>query len=137
MQQESIELIRFPDFSLAIGVLVQENIPDRQFQMQRGQSRSIVVLHWLICGYILSMGYCATLLSVMISIRYEDTINNINDLDISGMPLLPFATDSPQEEIVLKDPRPAMRRINNVTKPIPGVKDMESIEAITKWSISQ
>ena len=136
MQQESIELIRFPDFSLAVGVLVQENIPDRQFQMQQGPSRSIVVLHWLICGYILSMGYCATLHSVMISIRYEDTIDNINDLDISGMPLL-FVPDSPMGEIVLKDPRPAMRRINNVTKPIRGVKDTESIEAGLKWYISQ
>ena len=136
MQQESIELIRFPDFSLAVGVLVQENIPDRQFQMQRGQSRSIVVLHWLICGYILSMGYCATLLSVMISIRYEDTIDNINDLDISGMPIL-FGPDTPMGQIVLKDPRPAMRRINNVTKPIPGVKDLESVEASVKWYISQ
>ena len=136
MQQESIELIRFPDFSLAIGVLVQENIPDRQFQMQQGQSRSVVVLHWLICGYILSMGYCTTLLSVMISIRYEDTINNINDLDISGMPLLPIAPDSPMGEIVLKDPRPAMRRINNVTKPIPGAKDREPM-ALLKWLTSQ
>lgn len=126
----------FPDFSLAFGVLVQENIPDRQFQTQQGRSRSIVVLHWLICGYILSMGYCSTLLSVMISIRYEDTIDNINDMDERGMPII-FVESSPIGEVVLNDPRPAMRRINNVTKPIPGVKDLVSIEASLKWYITQ
>ena len=126
----------FPDFSLAFGVLVQENIPDRQFQTQQGRSRSIVVLHWLICGYILSMGYCSTLLSVMISIRYEDTIDNINDMDERGMPII-FVESSAIGEVVLNDPRPAMRRINNVTKPIPGVKDLVSIEASLKWYITQ
>jgi hypothetical protein len=52
----------------------------------------------------------STLLSTLIPIRYEKTIQTIEDLDKSGMPfILPGNTAT--HMLVAKDPRPAMQRI--------------------------
>ena len=58
------------------------------------------------------MAYKTTLLSSLIPIRYEDTINSINDLDNSGLPLL-LPKGGANEDIFSSDQRPIMRRIFN------------------------
>ena len=58
------------------------------------------------------MGYKCTLLSTLIPVNYETTINTLFDLDESGLPLLmPRATD--QEHAFANDNRPLLKRIYN------------------------
>ena len=57
------------------------------------------------------MGYKSTLLSTLIKIRYEDTIEDIYDMDQSHLPLmLPDATAA---SMFGTDTRAAMRRVYN------------------------
>ena len=58
------------------------------------------------------MAYESTLLSSLIPIRYEDTIDSINDLDNSGLPVLIWK-GSATHEYFSSDSRPMMRRIFN------------------------
>ena len=63
-------------------------------------------------GNILTMGYKSTLLSTLIPVRYERTINTLYDLDQSGLPLaIPKATAI--HHAIANDPRPIMQRIYN------------------------
>ena len=43
------------------------------------RARDILVLNWLIVGYILTMSYKSVLLSNLIHIEYENTIDSIED----------------------------------------------------------
>ena len=65
-------------------------------------------------GNILTMGYKSTLLSTLIPVRYEGTINTLYDLDQSGLPLL-LAKSSATHHAIANDPRQIMKRIYNNT----------------------
>jgi hypothetical protein len=60
----------------------------------------------------------STLLATLIPIRYEDTINTIDDLDKSQMPFIIPGKTAPHI-LVATDPRPAMQRIFNRSIIIP------------------
>ena len=72
--------------------------------------RKVVILKWIVLGNILTLGYKKSLLSSLIQIRYEDSIDNIRELDISEMPLL-LAKSTSLQEYVERDPRQSMARI--------------------------
>ena len=58
------------------------------------------------------MGYKSTLLSTLIPVRYERTINTLYDLDQSGLPLaIPKSTTI--HHAIANDPRQIMKRIYN------------------------
>ena len=61
-------------------------------------------------GNILTLGYKTTLLSSLIPIRYEDTIDNIYDVDKSGLPLLMVESTS-MVDFIRKDPRKVMEHL--------------------------
>ena len=67
---------------------------------------------WIFLGNILTMAYKATLLSSLIPIRYETTIDNVIDLDNSGLPLV-YAKASSFHKHIADDSRPIMRRITD------------------------
>ena len=71
-----------------------------------------MILKWIVLGNILTMAYKATLLSSLIPIRYEDTIENMKHVDDSGKPLIMSKASSFYEH-VSSDERPFMRRILN------------------------
>ena len=50
--------------------------------------RKVAILKWMVLGNILTLGYKTTLLSSLITINYENPIDNIYDLDKSGLPLI-------------------------------------------------
>ena len=58
------------------------------------------------------MAYKATLLSSLIPIRYEDTIENMKDVDDSGKPLIMGKATTIYKH-VFSDERPFMMRILN------------------------
>ena len=72
--------------------------------------RKIVILKWMVLGNILTLGYKTTLLSSLIPIRYEDTIDSMDDLDKSGLPLL-ISKGSSMYDHIASDPREMMTRI--------------------------
>ena len=74
--------------------------------------REIVILKWIFLGNILTLAYKKSLLSSLIPIRYEDTIDTIADLDNSGLPLM-LGKGFRLHELMSSDSRPIMSRIFN------------------------
>ena len=72
--------------------------------------RKIIILKWIVLGNILTLGYKKSLLSSLIQIRYEDTIDSIHELDKSKIPLL-LAKSTSLQDYVERDPRKSMARI--------------------------
>ena len=67
---------------------------------------------WIFLGCILTMAYETTLLSSLIPIQYEETIDNFRDLDNSGLPLL-VVKGTVIQDYISSDPSPIMKRISN------------------------
>ena len=64
------------------------------------------------------MGYKSVLLSSLVTIRYEDTIDTLDDLDKSNLPLM-IAQGAGLVEPLEKDSRPIMKRIFSRSKLYP------------------
>ena len=50
--------------------------------------RKVAIIKWIVLGNVLTLGYKTTLLSSLITINYEDPIDNLFDLDKSGLPFI-------------------------------------------------
>ena len=50
--------------------------------------RKVVILKWIVLGNVLTLAFKANLLSSLIPIRYEDTIDSVTDLYKSGLPII-------------------------------------------------
>ena len=72
----------------------------------------------------------------MITINYENTIDNIYELDINQMPLF-FWKGSQMEELILNDPRQVVGRIINLPMPKLEEEEQTSMDAILNWMVSQ
>ena len=68
-----------------------------------------MILKWIILGTLLSMAYKSTLLSSLIPVRYEATIDTLDDMEQSGRPLL-IMRSTTFHKLIVNDPREAMRR---------------------------
>ena len=91
--------------------MIDESLPHRWFH-RRGfkKSRMFLLFIWLFAGNVLTMGYKSTLLSTLISIRYEEQIDTIQDLDRSELPFM-IPSGTVLQWLAATDPRPAMQNI--------------------------
>ena len=74
------------------------------------------------------MAYKKSLLSSLIPIHYEDTIDSINDLDNSSMPLMMWKGGA-MHKYFSSDSRPMMKRVFNRSMLVSLDKD-----GIPKWA---
>ena len=72
--------------------------------------RKAIILKWMVLGSILTMAYKSTLLSSLIPIRYEATIDTLDDMDKSGLPLL-IIQQTTFHKLIASDPREAMKQV--------------------------
>ena len=99
--------------------MIDESLPHRWFHRTGFKhSRMFLLFIWLFLGNVLSMAYKSTLLSTLIPIRYEKTLDTIEDLDKSGLGLL-IAGGTVLQWLAASDPRPSMRRINDRSEIVP------------------
>ena len=91
--------------------MIDKTLPLRWFH-RRGfkHSRMFLLFTWLFLGNVLSLAYKSTLLSTLIPIRYEKTLDAIEDLDKSGLRVL-IPAGTVIEWLAASDPRPSMKRI--------------------------
>ena len=109
----------FADFSLTAVVMIDESLPHRWFHRTGFKhSRMFLLFIWLFLGNVLSMAYKSTLLSTLIPIRYEKTLDTIEDLDKSGLGLL-IAGGTVLQWLAATDPRLSMRRIIDRSEIVP------------------
>ena len=86
-------------------------IPRRSWINRRSfRSRNGLILMWLFLGHFLVMGYKSLLLSTLIPIRYESTIDTLDEMVKSGLPfVIPSRTTF--HKLIASDPRPSMKEI--------------------------
>ena len=96
--------------------LSTEFIPRRRLnkwiQREGFHVRKLLILKWIFLGNVITLAYKSTLLSSLIKIRYESTIDTLCDLDKSALPaLIPAGT--PATQAFATDPREIMKSIFN------------------------
>ena len=101
----------FSDFFLSTELIPKRRLK-KWIQRPGFGTRKAAILKWIFLGNVLTMAYKKSLLSSLIPIRYEDTINSIDDLDKSGLPLM-LGMGSKFHRQISSDSRPIMRRIFN------------------------
>ena len=82
------------------------------------RSRKRIILMWMFLGHFLVMGYKSTLLSTLIPIRYESTINTLEEIAKSGLSLT-VPRHTAFHKLIASDPRPLMKEIYKRSHLIP------------------
>ena len=105
----SASISYFPDMFLST-VLIPRRRPKGWIQRQGFGIRKTLILNWIFVSHLLTMAYKSTLLATLIPIRYESSIDNLDDMAKSGLSLLvPGATNI--HALIASDPRLSMREI--------------------------
>ena len=77
----------FSDLMLALTPTVDETVPYRLYQRPSfTKSRRLLLIQWLIMANILSHAYKGALLSSLITIRYTEPLDTIDQMVESGLP---------------------------------------------------
>ena len=97
------------DFFLST-VFIPKRRLKRWIQRQGFGARKVLILKWMVMGSFLTMGYKSALLSALLQITYENTIDTIYDMDDSGLPLL-IAKGTTTFKLFAEDQREVMRKI--------------------------
>ena len=73
-------------------------------------TRKVFLLKWIFVANVFSLGYRSTLLSTLVPIRYEDTIDTVHDLEKSRLSLL-IPKDTSFHMLVATDSRSIVKHI--------------------------
>ena len=98
------------DILLSTVVLVGQGLSVQCFFREGFICRKLLLFLWVLFANILQWGYMSVFLSTLVTIRYEETIETVADLDQSGLPIL-ILGGTGQKEKFESDPRAAMKRI--------------------------
>ena len=99
----------FPDFFLSTELILDSKL-EKWINRQGFGTRKLLILKWIVLGSILSMSYKSTLLSTLVTIRYEKTIETVFDLDTSRLPLL-LTEGTTTAKLMELDQRAVIKRI--------------------------
>ena len=77
-------------------------------------TRKILILKWIFLGNLLTMSYKSTLLSTLVTIRYNEPIDTLAEFDKSGLLLL-IRRGTANYGAFLSDTRPEIKKIYNRT----------------------
>ena len=80
------------------------------FKQSASYARSLIVLKWLVVGFLLTSSYKSVLLAMMTNIYYEKTIDTIDDM-FSSERTLWLAEDMGIEYKLATDPRMKVREL--------------------------
>ena len=96
--------------------IATELIPRRRLKKWMNRDgfsiRKILILKWIVLGSVLTWAYKSTLLSTLVTIRYNKPIDTLADLDTSGLPLV-IVEGSFYHKVIENDQRDIMKRIYN------------------------
>ena len=90
--------------------MIPRKRPEKWFKRRGFKTRKVFLLKWIFVANVFSLGYRSTLLSTLVPIRYEDTIDSLHDLNKSRLPLL-IPKDTAFHKLVAIDTRPIVKQI--------------------------
>ena len=90
---------------ISIGPIIDE-VQDYKYMNNRqcAKARQLLLIIWLFVAFNLTLCYKEVLIANLVDVGYEDTIDDLDDVVNSGLPLL--ACDNCMlKKLILKDPR--------------------------------
>ena len=79
------------------------------------KARHLLVMEWMLYGYILSLGYKSVLLSTLISVSYEKPIDTVEDGINANKPIVALGNSSTATRLKT-DVRASVRELANMIK---------------------
>ena len=71
----------FVDIIVCIGAAIEENQEDHYISKKSGaKAREVLVIIWILVGFLLTISYKSVLRSNMIHVRYEKPIDSVEEL---------------------------------------------------------
>ena len=74
------------------------------------RGRSLLVLKWMVLGFLLTISYKSVLRSMMMTVEYEDAIETVGDVLQSDRKFM-AARDTSQKILLESDPRPDGKKL--------------------------
>ena len=101
----------FTGILISIGPIIDESIDNNYINNRScAKARHLLLLIWLLAGFILTLSYKSVLLSTLVKIGYEKPIDNVDDLLESGKSIvIPGNTIIP--EYMNNDPRDSVNKV--------------------------
>ena len=102
-------------FAFTLGAIIDEaqghhNVSNYINVRGCSNARSLLVLMWIFVGISLTFCYKSTLRAMMMKVDYEDTIDTVDDMLLSGRKLL-LTEDSGLRYFVKDDPRVKVNKL--------------------------
>ena len=101
----------FSDLLIALTPTIDESLPNKVY-LRRSftRSRKLLVIQWLGCAAILCHAYKSTLLSTLVTIRYTEPLDTLDQMDASGLQF-GVAKGTALEWLAISDPRAVVKRL--------------------------
>ena len=98
-------------FFISIGAIIDESQEHRHIcNRDCPKSRQLLLIMWLVAGYVITMCYRSVLLSNMVNIGHEKPIDTIEDLLHSGLTF--YCPDNYSGRYLMNtDPRASVRKL--------------------------
>ena len=101
---------------MCIIAVLEENVEDHYITKKScAKAREVLVLIWIISGFLLSIGYKSVLRSNMIHIQYENPIDSVEDLLQTSLQVFVDGT-SATAKMMAGDTRKRMIEMNKRVK---------------------
>ena len=88
---------------------------DFVFKRSTSHARSLLVIKWIVAGFLLTISYKSVLLALMTNVYYEDTVDNIDDMVASERTLW-VASDTVLPFLLASDPREKVQQVKKGAK---------------------
>ena len=131
---QTFVLLRLPGIAFTIGAVIEEaqavlvkKKTHNIITSSSSKAKLLIILIWIIFGYLLTLGYESVLRAMLMKTYYQDKIDSIDDMLASKRELLVYR-DSLLFDQMTSDPRPKVRNLAktvtlytvDVTKPLFG-----------------
>ncbi len=77
----------FETFSTALGMVINEGVPNKYFMLRRGTARKILLLTWLPMACLLSMAYTSNLLASLVKMQQDKPIDTFQEVLALNIPI--------------------------------------------------
>ena len=109
---------------------MDESIVDKYICKRHcANARKVLIVEWILMGFLLSISYKSVLLANMMSVKYEEGINTIDDMINSKKPLMVIRS---MEPLFVTNPRPKVIELSKQVQYF----DYRKFKRVPQWVIN-
>ena len=104
-------IICYVGLIIVVGLLVDEAVEDKHISINSGyRARILLIMVWLLTGFLVTSGYKSVFLSTLVSIEYERPIDTIQDMLLTEKPII--VDTSIKQIYISNDPRNSIKELD-------------------------